>query len=1209
MIISNAYSRSSFLWWMHSVRSRYLFIISFGLLFLTSFRASAQDLPLYDEISVYMEVPRVGGFDIDAVIKAEELYLPVTDLFDFLKIRNTPTPGLDSISGYFISQDAPFIINRLKNTIKYRDKTFKLKGDDLIRTESNLYLKSQYFGTIFGLDCIFNFRNLAVIVSSKLELPLIREMRQEELRKNLNRLKGEVKADTTVARTHPLFRFGMADWSAIGTEEINGKSETRLNLALGSMIAGGDATASLNYNSGDRFSERQQYYQWRYVNNDFQPLRQIMAGKITAQSVSTLFDPVIGVQFTNTPTTFRRSFGSYTLSDRTEPGWIVELYVNNVLVDYVKADASGFYKFEVPLIYGNSMVRLKFYGPWGEESTKEQNINIPFNFLPAKTMEYTVSAGIVEDTAKSRFSRASINYGLTRSITVGGGIEYLSSVKASPAMPFMNASFRVTNNLLLSGEYIYGVRAKSDLSWRLPSNLQFDINYTWYYKDQKAIVYNYREERKAMISAPVRIGNFSSFQRLTFYQIILPQTSYTTGEWLFSGSVMGLSTNLTTYALFISHAKPYLYSNLSLAFRLPVRFVIMPQVQYGYTSNRLLSAGLKVEKTIRDHAFLNLSLEQNFTNNLMTAEMGFRYDFSFAQTGLTFRQSGKRSDFVQYARGSIIGDKKTKYITADNRTNVGKGGITIIPYLDLNSNGKKDQGEPRVKGLNLHTNGGRVIDNERDTTIRILGLEPYTTCFIDLDPNSFDNISWRLPKKSYSVVVDPDILKQIEVPVSVVGEASGTVNGIKDGVKEGLKRIIIRFINNRDNLTAATSLTEENGYYSYFGLAPGSYYVKIDTAQLGKLKLISSPDSLQFIVHAGKDGDIIENLDFILTAREEKPDTTAVKKPVTVIPEKPVIRKDTVYMIIHEVTQETVTVGEDSYAIQLGAFRKRSNAESYRRKLEKIFGKGVQIVIEGDFYKVRIPDLKDRKEVDDKIEVLKKNGVTELWVITFKSGKQQIVLVEKQDTIAQIRETVIGKPDNYIRPESIVQVGAFHNEDKAIALRDRLAKTLPKPPVIVHEGGYYKVQITGLRSLTELKQILSTLGSLGLTDIWVPTIKKQEQVIPPVEEKPVIVQPDTTRKKPVEEAVKKVEIPPVEEKPAIQEPKVSLHVAIFHQYRKALKAQRRITSKLNLPVEIVKQWDYYHVLVTGFYTREETMKYYPELAGIGYPNITLIEKK
>ncbi len=48
-------------------------------------------------------------------------------------------------------------------------------------------------------------------------------------------------------------------------------------------------------------------------------------------------------------------------------------------------------------------------------------------------------------------------------------------------------------------------------------------------------------------------------------------------------------------------------------------------------------------------------------------------------------------------------------------------------------------------------------------------------------------------------------------------------------------------------------------------------------------------------------------------------------------------------------------------------------------------------------------------------------------------------------------------------------------------------------------------------------------------------------------------------------------------------------------------------SKLNLPVEIVKQYDYYHVIVTGFYTREETYPYYPELAEIGYPGVTLIE--
>jgi hypothetical protein len=81
----------------------------------------------------------------------------------------------------------------------------------------------------------------------------------------------------------------------------------------------------------------------------------------------------------------------------------------------------------------------------------------------------------------------------------------------------------------------------------------------------------------------------------------------------------------------------------------------------------------------------------------------------------------------------------------------------------------------------------------------------------------------------------------------------------------------------------------------------------------------------------------------------------------------------------------------------------------------------------------------------------------------------------------------------------------------------------------------------------------------------------------------------------------------LEDRPAFTEPSVALQVAIYHRESQALKAQRRIMSKLNLPVDIVKQFDYYHVIVTGFYTREETFPYYPELAEIGYPGVTLIE--
>ena len=192
-----------------------------------------RNLPEYDEISVFLEIPGVGGSEIDALIKAEELYLPVIDLFDFLKIRNVPSSGLEDISGFFVNPDATYLIDRIKNQIIYQDKIFKLEEGDLIRTESNLYLKSSYFGKVFGLECKFNFRSLSVNITSKLELPLIREMKQEEMRRNIARLKGDVQADTTIGRTYPLFKFGMADWSVTSSQEINGKSDARLTLGAG----------------------------------------------------------------------------------------------------------------------------------------------------------------------------------------------------------------------------------------------------------------------------------------------------------------------------------------------------------------------------------------------------------------------------------------------------------------------------------------------------------------------------------------------------------------------------------------------------------------------------------------------------------------------------------------------------------------------------------------------------------------------------------------------------------------------------------------------------------------------------------------------------------------------------------------------------------------------------------------------------------------
>jgi len=186
-----------------------------------------------------------------------------------------------------------------------------------------------------------------------------------------------------------------------------------------------------------------------------------------------------------------------------------------------------------------------------------------------------------------------------------------------------------------------------------------------------------------------------------------------------------------------------------------------------------------------------------------------------------------------------------------------------------------------------------------------------------------------------------------------------------------------------------------------------------------------------------------------------------------------------------------------------------------------------------------------------------------------------------------------------INKDLVIQVGAFRHESNALVLKDRLSALLDKTVDLVAEDGFFKVRLTGFSNHEEIGKLYPTLALLGIKNFWVLPVKKQEEIKPQA-----VVQPDTANK-PINE---NTALPVVaEEIPVMSQPTIVLQVEVFHNKSEALNAQKRITTKLNLPVEIVQEWEYYKVFVTGFYTTDEANKYYPALAELGYPNISLIE--
>lgn len=990
----------------------FLILLFFAILMPKGIKAQNSDTD-YEEIQIFLAVQGVGGFDITAIYKDDQIYLPINDLFQCLKINQKISEYNDTISGFFLTENNKYYISQPGRTLFMGGKQIQLTEKELISSESsNFALRIDQYGKLFGLDCRFNFSSLSVELKTSHELPVIKELRLEQMRKNISRLRGEITVDTTYQRRYHMFRGGMADWAVYSNQSSGGTTETRAMLGLGAEFLGGETNIELNYSSVSHFDQRQQQYHWRWANNNTKLAKQIIVGKIASRSIASIYSPLIGTVITNTPSTYRRSFGSYTMSDFTEPGWTVELYINNVIVDFTTADASGFFKFDIPLVYGSSNVLLKFYGPWGEERLKEQNINVPFNFLPSGEMQYTIAGAMVQDTNHSVFTRGEVNYGVTRHITLGGGFEYLSSITSGPSIPFVNGSAQLFNNFLLNGEYAYGVRTKALMSYSLPSNFVFEVDYTKYALEQKAITFNYLEERKVKVSIPFSIKKLKAYSRLSYAQNILKETSYSTVEATISTFFKGVSANFTGNANWLANYDPYIYGNLGLGFRFFRTLSFRPQVQYDFSNKSMIYTKVELENNFSPRCNLSLVWENNIRNDINSIELTFRYDFSFAQVSLNTRISKNNITTGQNARGSFAFGSGNNHIIADRRTMVGRTGLTVIPYLDINNNNHRDENEPITTGMNIRINGGRILPGTGDSIIRILDLEPFASYMLEFNDTQFDNIAWQIKDKTISILMDPNQFKLLEIPIKVMGEINGMIY-MKTGSKlRSQGRVQINIFDANGNFIAKTQ-SESDGYYNYLGLGPGKYYAEIDSMQLSRLKAIAEPDRTEFEIQPSENGDIIDNIEFTLIKQlsetqviepvepqketlqqtqviensekvktktlpvlsvqdtkktevriSENQPITSDKKVITELPkesEKPeaVISNIAVQEKPEESANETT--GPGRYYIQAGAFKDKITADQYAKVLLSYTLKRWFVIYETEFYKVRLGYFPTRK--------------------------------------------------------------------------------------------------------------------------------------------------------------------------------------------------------------------------------------------------------
>lgn len=820
-------------------------------------QAYSDDLFDYDEFSINLSIEQLGFFEIDAIFYEDMLYLPLIELFNKLGIYVWHSAQIDTVQGFLLNEDNSYELNTITGQLVFRDKGVFLDRGQMILTYGDVFLPLSILEKTFGFSLRFNFRSLTVHLSSHIELPVIKQLRIERMRKNMQALTGEITADTTIYRERKLLGGAVVDWNLQINQAQAALNSQQLRTALGMELLGGELIMRTQFRRDSMIRMGNNYVNWRYVNDDNRIVKQFELGGIHAPLISQTTSGFLGLRITNTPTAFNRAFGVHVIQKKTSPGWEVELYVNNNLIDFTTADANGDFSFEIPLVFGSSDITLRYYGPWGEEFEEEIPISIPFTFTPHKQLEYQVLAGVTDDASGHLFTHSKISYGLNRRISLSAGHEFFEANQTDRNIGFASVNMVAGRNLLVNYTYVNNVMHNVSLFMRSRGNFVLDGRYRQYVPEQTIISSTNTAETELALNYPL-------FNRGLKISLRTAARIYfnNAGDHFFNETSVSFfyrRMNLGITSISSIGQTKHTYVGLNSALHMRNNWSIYLHSLFSATQLQAHNARIQLQKRFSNRFYTGLSYAHNFAAKDYLLSLSLHLDMSFIRTSSVTNTNRSELSSTQNLAGSLNFTGTPAPVFASNRNSVGRGGLDVLVFLDINHNGVWDPGEPLVKNASVSINRGKRVMNDNDSIHRFISLEPYAQHLVEVANAGFPYISWMIEHSTLAVYPSPNQIKKLYVPVKPMGEVEVQVLVQKDHGALPANRMRVN-IHDESNKLVNRGLTDRAGYYFYLGLAPGKYTIGLDEEQLKNLGLIHTDGDVEFEIAYSLEGDFVDGI-------------------------------------------------------------------------------------------------------------------------------------------------------------------------------------------------------------------------------------------------------------------------------------------------------------------------------------------------------------
>lgn len=571
---------------------------------------------------------------------------------------------------------------------------------------------------------------------------------------------------------------------------------------------------------------------------------------------------------------------------------LVELYRNNALIDYKRVIGNNF-QFVVKNIVGSDVYTLKIFYTDGRIEIREVNV-IGMNELLGKgESDYLLQGGKTVD-GKGYQYLAKYKHGITNNLTLGIGAGRLESDLDDDEE---REKYREedTEDYIEEDE---GKEERYDLiegtfAYRTPFAYPtiFSGNYLRDYKNSQN-GYKGRIDQNLGVNLTL-YGEYQKFDPVMAEDQEI-DTSYSGGiDKEFPGLYLSSSLGITRekyeeftddyYFLNLSYMGVqnmgfYLYNKYNIdrdgqkgygvdlqANYYGNKYVdVLGSIMYDYEDESETSYEVKFVKKILDVSTRLNDFDLDFAMKYSTVDkfsfsLNFTYymdNWVYIETPIDYEKGDKVGVGIQVQKAIPLGSplKRVSNLSVSDFWLEGK------VFADYNGNGLKEKDEPLLPNVGISVGGENVVSNIKGE-YRVMNLIPDSIYTLEVDENTLDAMSKPL-KQSFKFKGRGSKGYTLDIPVTPISVIGGNIKPADDMKENDFLRILVgtEIILKKDGKEIKRTRPEEDGYYYFEDIAPGTYEIELEIITDKVYRLDNK--SINYTVAPDTMGDYHEGLDF-----------------------------------------------------------------------------------------------------------------------------------------------------------------------------------------------------------------------------------------------------------------------------------------------------------------------------------------------------------